>query len=121
MWNENKYERADEAKRAQEHNCVDDRANCDAIHPNIAGFTFVGARETRPYQAHPPEWRNWILDAKVVMSYFNRHSLTMERFNVTEAFSQMSTNGKLNTVHSIIERCLDDNERSMLFSDLRGS
>lgn len=117
-WNEDKYEHQNEIKRAQAHDCIKDRENCDEIHPNIAGFTITWPSIARPNQNHPSSYRNWILDPKALIGYTNRHTLKSESFNVSEAFLQMGTNGRLNVVHNIIEYCLDDDERSMLFADL---
>jgi len=107
-------------KRAQMHDCFKDPEGCDVVHPNIIAKPCI-ARSSISYRSqeiHPPKWREWFLKPKVVLQYFNQHTLRAEIFNLSEAFAQMSTNGKLNIVHNILENCLDDEERSMLYSDI---
>lgn len=118
-WNEDKYERADEIKRMVEHNCMGDRENCDNIHPNTEKMISPVPPHYRPQDKKPAAWRNWVMSPKVGIFYMNQHTLKFELFNVSEAFAQMSTNGKLNVIHNIVQNCLDDNERSMFFSDLQ--
>lgn len=114
-----KYEeRQAELQRAHQHNCIDDRENCDNIHPNIERMVCVSPSIYRDQELKPPQWRNWILAPKVCIAYINQHNLKLEAFNLSQAFAQMNSNAKLNVVHNIIEHCLNDDERSMLFSDL---
>lgn len=122
----------DEARRKREehqaevllayaHDCINDRVNCDTIHPNTERMVFAQPSIERNQERKPPNWRNWLLSPKVGIQYINQHTLRLESFNLSEAFAQMNSNGKLNVIHLIIEHCLSNDERSMLFSDLNNA
>lgn len=117
------FEKNEEIRReihiSHHHDCVNDRENCDKHHPNFERCVLASPSISRSQSLKPPGWRNWMLKPKSVITYFNRFTLQMENFNLSEVFSQMNSNGRLNVVHNIIENCLDSNERSLLFSDLK--
>lgn len=118
-WNEKKYEMYEEFQRSVAHDCHNDRENCDTIHPNCEKMLLAITPLCREQQTKPPSWRNWLLTPKTVIGYVNQHTLKYEAFNLSEAFAQMSTNGKLNVINNIIANCLDDDERSLFFSDIQ--
>jgi hypothetical protein len=119
-WNEKKYEMHEEHKRAVEHDCVNHRDECDEIHPNLTGpINVLHPKEFRP-QFHPRPWRNWLLEPKVVLSYFNQYNLRMEVFNLSQAFGQMDSNAKLNLFNTMYEHLLDEDEKSFFLSDIVG-
>jgi len=110
-----------ELQMAHTHNCIVDRANCDSLHPNYERIVNVAPATMRNQEVKPRAYRNWLLNPKVSIGYVNVHTLKYEAFNLSQVFDQMCTNAKLNVVHNIIENCLNDDERSLLFSDLRSS
>lgn len=122
MYRDN-FEQDDEIRKEYEnslsHDCANDRENCDTLHPNAQRVVMVEPPIVRSQQLLSPNWRNWMLKPKVVLGYYNPITLRSEAFNLSEVFAQMSSNAKLNVVHTIIANCLDDNERSLLFADLK--
>jgi hypothetical protein len=118
-WNEDKYKMQEELQRSNAHDCIGDRKNCDTIHPNFEKCILGITPLRRPQDKKPPSWRKWMLKPKACIGYYNQHTMRYEAFNVSQAFDQMSTNGKLNVLNTIIYTCLDDNERSLFFTDMQ--
>lgn len=119
-WNEKKYEWIEEQKRCNEHDCINDAHECDTVHPNVAKNVMHGppTNHIRKAVVHPKSWRGWLQAPKVPLWYFNKHSMRMECFNLSEAFYQMSSNAKLNVLHCVYENLLDENEKSLFLSDM---
>lgn len=120
-WDEKKYEWVEEQKRAMKHDCINESAECDTVHPNIAkNIIAQPPKALCRYQPHPKDWRKWLQTPKVSMMYLNQHTLKMEAFNLSEAFNQMSTSAKLNVFNSMFTHLLDDDEKSLFLSDILG-